>query len=74
MKLAQHYYQNGDFEKAITYYEKIYTSDQSKTVYNSYLDCLIATKDFNTAEKTIKRQISLNKKDLDIQLQLGFFL
>jgi tetratricopeptide (TPR) repeat protein len=73
LKLAQHYYQNGDFEKAITYYEKIYNSDQSKTVYNSYLDCLIATKDFNTAEKTIKKQISLNKKDLEIQLQLGFF-
>ncbi len=73
LKLAQHYYQNGDFEKAITYFEKIYTSDQSKTVYNSYLDCLIETKDFNTAEKTIKKQISLNKKDLGIQLQLGFF-
>ena len=73
LKLAQHYYQNGDFEKAITYFEKIYTSDQSKTVYDSYLDCLIETKDFNTAEKTIKKQISLNKKDLGIQLQLGFF-
>jgi tetratricopeptide (TPR) repeat protein len=73
LKLAQHYYQNGDFEKAITYFEKIYSSDQSKTVYNSYLDCLIETKDFNTAEKTIKKQISLNKKDLGIQLQLGFF-
>lgn len=73
LKLAQHYYQNGDFEKAITYFEKIYTSDKSKTVYNSYLDCLIETKDFNTAEKTIKKQISLNKKDLGIQLQLGFF-
>jgi tetratricopeptide (TPR) repeat protein len=73
LKLAQHYYQNGDFEKAITYFEKIYTSDQSKTVYDSYLDCLIETKDFNTAEKTIKKQISLNKKDLGIQLQLGIF-
>ena len=73
LKLAQHYYQNGDFEKAITYFEKIYTSNQSKTVYNSYLDCLIETKDFNTAEKTIKKQVLLNKKDLGIQLQLGFF-
>ena len=72
-KLAQHYYQNGEFDKAITYYKKIYSSDQSKLVFNRYLECLMQVKDYNSAEKTIKNQISLNKKDLLVQLQLGDF-
>jgi tetratricopeptide (TPR) repeat protein len=72
-KLAQHYYQNGEFDKATTYYKKIYASNHSKLVFNRYLECLMQVKDYNSAEKTIKNQISLNKKDLLVQLQLGDF-
>ena len=72
-KLAQYYYENGEFDKALTYYEKIYDQDQSKLIFNRYVDCLLQTKDLKKAEKTIKKQISLNQKDLSLQLQLGSF-
>ena len=72
-KLAQYYYENGEFDKALTYYEKIYDNNQSKLIFNRYVDCLLQTKDIKKAEKTIKKQISLNQKDLSLQLQLGSF-
>jgi tetratricopeptide (TPR) repeat protein len=72
-KLAQYYYENGEFDKALSYYEKIYDNNQSKLIFNRYVDCLLQTKDIKKAEKTIKKQISLNLKDLSLQLQLGSF-
>lgn len=72
-KLAQYYYENGEFDKALTYYEKIYDNDQSKLIFNRFVDCLLQTKDLKKAEKTIKKQISLNQKDLSLQLQLAGF-
>lgn len=72
-KLAQYYYQNGDFEKATVYYQKLYAVDQTKLIYNRYIACLTELKEYSTVEKTIKKQITLNKKDLQLLLQLGAF-
>jgi len=73
IKLAQYYYSNGEFEKAVGYFEKIYLSTPTKVVYTQYIDCLLAIKDYKSVEKIIKKQISLNKKDPELSLQLGFF-
>ena len=37
-KLAQYYYENGEFDKALTYYEKIYDQDQSKLIFVFHSD------------------------------------
>ena len=73
IKLAQYYYSNGEFDKAVGYFEKIYSSTPSKIVYTQYKDCLMAIKDYKSVEKIIKKQISLNKNDPDYTIQLGFF-
>ena len=73
IQLAQHYFINGEFEKATSYYEKLYSSQSTKTYFTRYLECLIQTKDFKTAEKTIKKYISQNKNDMEIQVVLGQF-
>ncbi len=73
IQLAQHYYSNGEFDKAIGYYEKIYNANPTKVYFNRYLECLVQIKDFKTAEKTIKKQIASNKTDLELKVVLGQF-
>ncbi len=73
IQLAQHYFINGEFDKATSYYEKLYSSQSTKIYFTRYLQCLVQIKDFKTAEKTIKKYISQNKNDMEIQVVLGQF-
>lgn len=70
-QLAQHYFASGDFEKASMYYEKIVATDPSKFNFNRYYECLLQLKDFKQAEKILKKQININRIDLDYKVQLG---
>ena len=68
LQLAQYYYNNAELDKALGYYEKVYEQDQSKPVFLPYFECLVAQKDFKTAEKVLRKQISLNKQDYEVRL------
>ncbi len=61
-QLAYQYYQNKQYEKAIVYYEKVFPKKPSPDNYHYYLDCLLHTKDYKTAEKVIKKEM---KQDPD---------
>ena len=73
IQLAQHYFINGEFEKATSYYEKLYFSQSSKVYFTRYVECLMQIKDYKTAEKTIKKYILQNKNDIEIKVMLGQF-
>jgi tetratricopeptide (TPR) repeat protein len=72
-QLAQHYYTNGEFDKALSYYERLYTKDPSKFNFGRYFECLTETGDTKEAEKLIKKQISANKSELEYKVMLGQF-
>ena len=75
LQLAQHYYGKGSFDKALEYYEKIYQETPTLAIFKKYYDCLIETKDYKRAEKTLKKEISKTKNNLDLKLQLaGFYI
>jgi tetratricopeptide (TPR) repeat protein len=59
--LAEYYYNNGEYEQAKLYYERIYKTDKSNRVYNSYLETLVALGDLETAEKMVKKKIKSAK-------------
>jgi tetratricopeptide (TPR) repeat protein len=73
IQLAQYYYTNGEFEKATTYYEKIYENDPSKVVFTRYYECLMEIKDIKTAEKILKKQVNVNRGDLDLRVTFAQF-
>ena len=73
IQLAQYYYTNGDFEKATIYYEKIYENDPSKVIFTRYYECLMEIKDLKTAEKILKKQVNLNRGDLDLRVTFAQF-
>ncbi|HTB06374.1 MAG TPA: hypothetical protein VK806_05420 [Bacteroidia bacterium] len=70
-ELAQQYYLNKEYDKAVAYYEKVYAKRQSNVVYHNYLECLIQVKDFKTSEKVIKKQMKVDPDNLVLWIDLG---
>lgn len=60
-KLANHYYNKGEFDKAEVYYFKLYKKYKSKSYFERYFNCLMYQEKYVNAEKVIKKQI---KKDI----------
>lgn len=55
LELAQQYESTGEFDKAVVYYEKQYNVDPFGT-FDAYLKCLKTLKEYDKAEKLIKKQ------------------
>ena len=70
IELATQYAATGDYEKAVVYFEKWYNNDPYNA-YPPYLNCLIALKDYDKAEKLIKRQIKKNPAAPGLWVDLG---
>ena len=72
-QLAQYYYANGEFGKAVSYYQRLFEKENSKLNFNRYYECLIKTENFKEAEKIIKKQIAENKTNYELKVMLGEF-
>lgn len=70
-QLAAHYYQQGDFEKAAMYYERLYSKNSNAFNYNYYLTCLFEIKDYATATKLVKLQAKKYPEDYKVKVDLG---
>ena len=57
-QLAIQFYQNKEYDKALDYYEKLYYKVSPQLFYKSYLNCLLETKNYNKAEKLVKKQMT----------------
>jgi tetratricopeptide (TPR) repeat protein len=71
-KLAQQYFNSGEFEKAATLYETLYKKNTNNDFYfNRYVDCLLALEDYNDVEDILKRQIKKKPKDVQLYVTYG---
>lgn len=70
LDLANQYFSTGEYDKAVVYYEKQYTVDPFGT-FEPYLKCLGLLKDYDKAEKLIKKQMKKNPGDLTLYIDLG---
>jgi len=72
IKLAQQYYKNGEYEKALTIYEKMYQDNPTNSYYyTNYLNTLVALKELDTAKQLIESQIAINPKNASYYVDLG---
>ncbi|MFM7727967.1 MAG: tetratricopeptide repeat protein, partial [Flavobacteriales bacterium] len=71
MELADYYYNQGMFEQAKLYYEKIYKTNKTSKVFNNYLNTLIELREFEEAEKMAKKKIKEDAKDGIGYVKLG---
>jgi tetratricopeptide (TPR) repeat protein len=68
-RLAAYYYETGDYEKALLYYEKLYNRSPSVVNYTALFDCLLRTNDTKEAEKLVKKHMKrFNSNVLNIDL------
>ncbi len=70
-QLAAHYYREGDYEKALLYYQKLYDARPSEDNYRYYLKCLLALEEYKPAEKLAKNQAKYNARTLRYQVDVG---
>ncbi len=70
--LAFKYYNEQDYEKAAVLFEKIYKQNGSKAYFTYYMSCLLEIKDFETAEKEVKKQLKKKPDDVTFVIELGY--
>ncbi len=70
-RLAFEYYKKGEYDKAVVLYEKIYKKGQSEGIYRNYYNCLLALKDFEEAEKVIRKRLKHSKSNPGLYVDLG---
>ena len=70
-QLADQYLNNGEFDKAAAIYDKIYDQD-TYGVYPNYLRALVSLKEFDKAEKMIKKMVKKNPDNLSYGADLGY--
>jgi tetratricopeptide (TPR) repeat protein len=72
IQLADQYYRNGEFDKAVVLYEKLWNkTPTSSQFYNNYLRCLTELKQYDEAEKTVRKQQKRFPDDLTFFVDLG---
>ncbi len=71
-QLAVHYFQNGECDKAVMYYENLYNKNPSEIYYGNYLKCLVALEKYKEAEKLAKRQIKKFPDVVNYRVDLGY--
>ena len=67
-ELANEYYNNGEYEKALLYLEDIYKNKPGMQTYEKYLTCLKETEQFAEAHKLIKKHMKRYKTRLELHL------
>lgn len=70
-RLAEHYFKQGEFDKAADYYLKTYKKSKSLNHFDLYVKSLVSGKDYETAVKSLKKQIKKNPTRLTMLVQLG---
>ncbi len=71
-RLAQQYFQNGEYEKAAVLFEQLYDANpQNDYFFDRFVDCLISLERYDACEKAIRKQIKRDPKNLPLYVTLG---
>jgi tetratricopeptide (TPR) repeat protein len=70
-QLAAQYFQQGEYERAILYYEKLYKKQPTPFYYEQLYKSYVALKDLDSAEKLVKEQMRRTNDDSAQLIDLG---
>ena len=71
-QLGIQYYQNGEFDKAVQMFAKVYNSNPNSYIYYYYYQTLLQTGNFKEAERVVKKQQKASPKTQRYKIDLGF--
>jgi hypothetical protein len=69
--LGAQYYQNGDYEKALVIYEKLFNQSRNQNYYDPYFICLLRLKQYDDAEKLVRKQQKNYPQNYSYPVDLG---
>ena len=70
-QLAEQYFQNGEYEKAVALYEKLNQQNSGDYYFERYVTCLMELNRFDDAEKTVTKQIKKEPQRAPLYVTLG---
>lgn len=70
-QLAAHYYREGDFEKALLYYERLYEKSGSEDDYEYFLSSLLAVENYKDAERLAERHSKAHPAVYRYKIDIG---
>jgi TolA-binding protein/lipopolysaccharide biosynthesis regulator YciM len=73
-QLALKYYKNKEFDKASDLYLKLYSISNNQFYLSYFLNCLVELKDFENAEKFLKKEIKRNPQNTSLYVEYGSVL
>ncbi|MFZ1255085.1 MAG: tetratricopeptide repeat protein [Saprospiraceae bacterium] len=74
-RLAQQYYNDGEYEKAATLYQSMYQKNPNNdNFFNRYVDCLMALKQFSECEDIVRKEINRKPKEVQLYVTYGNLL
>jgi tetratricopeptide (TPR) repeat protein len=74
-RLAQQYFQNGEYEKAAEMYSDLYQKNGNNDFFfDRYFDCLLAMESYSEAEQVLQKQIRRNDGNVNLYVSYGTLL
>lgn len=74
-RLAQQYFQDGEYEKASVLFGKLYEQNEdNEYFFDRYIDCLIALEQYDECEKVVKKQLKKFPKNIQLYVTYGRLL
>lgn len=70
-RLALQYFQNGEYEKAASVYNKLFKKTKSDFYFDKYIESLISLEDYDKCTKEIKTQIKQKPQKVNLYVTLG---
>lgn len=70
-QLAAHYYREGEFGKALLYYEKLYEESGSDQIYEYFLNSLLASENYKDAQKLAERHATAHPQAYRYKVDIG---
>lgn len=71
-KLAQQYYQSGEYEKASVIYKKLFEENKrNEYFFNQYIECLLSLEEYEVCEKTISKRLKRNPNLIQLYVSFG---
>ena len=74
-RLADQYYQSGEYEQAAAVYKALFDKTQNTYYYfNRYIECMLAMDDYDSAEAEIKNQLKKDPTQMQLYVVYGNLL
>lgn len=73
-QLGIQYYQNKEYDKALLIFEELFSKNPTQFNYIYYINCILELKDFEKAEKVIRKQAKANPNDPRFKVDMGFVM